>query len=33
MSYAHIGEIKEVSSVVEANRLIEGGSELLAVVP
>lgn len=33
MSYAHIGEIKEVSSVVEANRLIEGGCELLAVVP
>ena len=33
MSYAHIGNIKEVYDVIEANRLIELGSELLAVVP
>ncbi|WP_460053141.1 hypothetical protein [Pseudomonas sp. H1_A05] len=33
MSYAHIGEIKEVSDVIEANRLIEAGGELLAIVP
>lgn len=33
MSYAHIGEIKEVSDLSEANRLIEAGGELLAIVP
>lgn len=33
MSYAHIGEIKEVYDVIEANRQIEAGCELLQVVP
>lgn len=33
MSFAHIGEIKEVSNVIEANELIEAGAELLAIVP
>lgn len=33
MSFAHIGEIKEVSDVIEANQLIEAGCELLAIVP
>lgn len=33
MSYAHIGRIKEVYDVIEANRLIEAGNELLAIVP
>lgn len=33
MSYAHIGEIKEVSDVIEANQLIEAGCELLQIVP
>lgn len=33
MSYAHIGNIKEVSDFIQANKLIESGSELLAIVP
>ncbi|MGP4956698.1 hypothetical protein [Pseudomonas helleri] len=33
MSFAHIGEIKEVSDVIEANQLIEAGCELLQIVP
>ncbi|WP_447891392.1 hypothetical protein [Pseudomonas atacamensis] len=33
MSYAHIGEIKEVSDLTQANELIEAGAELLAIVP
>lgn len=33
MSFAHIVEIKEVCDVVEANRLIEVGAELLSIVP
>jgi len=33
MSFAHIGEIKEVSDLMQANRLIEAGAELLAIVP
>lgn len=33
MSFAHIGEIKEMYDVIEANRLIEAGAELLAIVP
>lgn len=33
MSYAHIGKIEEVYDVIEANRLIEAGGELLAIVP
>lgn len=33
MSFAHIGEIREVSDVNEANQLIETGAELLAIVP
>ncbi len=33
MSYAHIGKIKEAYDVIEANRLIEAGAELLAIVP
>lgn len=33
MSFAHIGKIQEVSDVIEANRLIEAGHELLQIVP
>lgn len=33
MSFAHIGEIKEVSDFLQANELIEAGAELLAIVP
>ncbi|TWC12035.1 hypothetical protein FBY06_14039 [Pseudomonas sp. SJZ085] len=33
MSFAHIGEIKEVSDFMQANELIEAGAELLAIVP
>jgi hypothetical protein len=33
MSYAHIGNIKEVSDFIQANELIEAGNELLAIVP
>lgn len=33
MSYAHIGEIKEVSDFIQANALIEAGCELLQIVP
>jgi len=33
MSFAHVKEIVEVSDVIEANRLIEAGHELLQIVP
>ena len=33
MSFAHIGEIKEISDFMQANELIEAGAELLAIVP
>jgi hypothetical protein len=33
MSFAKIGKITEVNDAVEANRLIEAGEELLAIVP
>jgi hypothetical protein len=33
MSFAHVGKIKEVSDVMQANELIEAGAELLAIVP
>jgi len=33
MSFAHIGKIKEVSDLIEANELIKAGAELLAIVP
>lgn len=33
MRFAHIGKIKEVSNVIDANQLIETGAELLAIVP
>jgi len=33
MSYAHIGNIEEVSDVMQANKLIDAGAELLAIVP
>jgi hypothetical protein len=33
MSFAHIGEIKEVSDFKQANELIEAGCELLQIVP
>ncbi|WP_339436823.1 hypothetical protein [Pseudomonas sp. EL_65y_Pfl1_R32] len=33
MSFAHIGTIEEVSDVLEANRRIESGHELLQIVP
>lgn len=32
MSFAHVKEIVEVSDVIEANRLIESGHELLQIV-
>lgn len=33
MSFTHVKEIVEVSDVIEANRLIEVGHELLQIVP
>jgi len=33
MSFAHIGEIKEVSGLIEANLLLEAGHELLQILP
>ena len=33
MSFAHVKEIVEVSDVIEANRLIQAGHELLQIVP
>lgn len=33
MSFAHIDEIEEVSNVIEANRLLKAGYELLQIVP
>lgn len=33
MSYAHIGNIEEVSDIMQANKLIDAGAELLAIVP
>lgn len=33
MSFAYVKEIVEVSNVVEANRLIGAGHELLQIVP
>lgn len=32
MSFAHIEKIEEVSNVLEANKLIESGHELLQIV-
>ncbi len=33
MSFAHIKEIVEASDVIEANRLLQSGHELLQIVP
>lgn len=33
MSFTHVKEIVEASNVVEANRLLQSGHELLQIVP